>query len=116
MMIVKDIVDRFGLEITSGNEGLDREVLGGHCGDLLSEVMGNAPAGCIWLTVQGHQNIVAVAALREMAAIIITGGQTPDPETIQKAEKENIPILLYPGLAFNLAGQLYEAGIMNKEG
>jgi len=40
-MIVKDIADRFGLEITSGKEGLEREIIGGHCGDLLSEVMGN---------------------------------------------------------------------------
>jgi predicted transcriptional regulator len=77
--------------------------------------MGKAPIGCVWLTVQGHQNIVAVASLREMAAIIITGGQAADPETIQKADQEDIPILLYPGLAFDLAGQLYEAGVANKD-
>ncbi|MBW1641720.1 MAG: serine kinase [Deltaproteobacteria bacterium] len=114
-MIVKDIVNRFGLEVLSGKEGLDQKVMGGHCGDLLSEVMGNAPVGCVWLTVQGHQNIVAVATLREMAAVIITGGQTPDPENIKKADTENIPILLYPGLAFDLAGQLYEAGVKNMD-
>lgn len=114
-MRVKDLIGRFGLEVASGENGLDREVSGGHCGDLLSEVMGNAPVGCVWLTVQGHQNIVAVAALREMAAIIITGGQSPDPETVQKADKENIPILLHPGLAFDLCGQIYEMGVNNKD-
>jgi len=114
-MIVKDIVDRFGLEIASGKEGLDKEINGGHCGDLLSEVMGKAPAGCVWLTVQGHQNIVAVASLREMAAIIITNGLTPDPETIQKSDNENIPILLYPGPTFDLAGRLFEAGVKNAD-
>jgi predicted transcriptional regulator len=114
-MIVKDIVNRFELEVFAGNKGLDREVIGGYCGDLLSEIMGNAPAGCVWLTVQGHQNIVAVAALREMAAIVIAGGQTPDQETIQKADTENIPILLYPGPSFDLAGRLYEAGVKNPD-
>ena len=114
-MIVKDIVNRFKLEISAGKKGMDREVVGGHCGDLLSEVMGNASAGCVWLTVQGHQNIVAVASLREMAAIVITGGQTPDQETIQKADIENIPILLYPGPSFDLAGQLYESGVKNPD-
>ena len=114
-MLVKDLIDRFGLEVASGKGGLDREVNGGHCGDLLSELMGNAPVGCVWLTVQGHQNIVAVAALREMAAIIITGGQSPDSETVQKAENENIPILLYPGLAFDLSGLLYEMGVKNQD-
>ena len=114
-MNVKELIDQFNLTVVAGQNGLDRQIQGGYCGDLLSEVMGKAPIGCVWLTVQGHQNIVAVASLREMAAIIITGGLTPDSETIQKADQEGIPILLYPGLAFDLSGQLYEAGITNKD-
>jgi predicted transcriptional regulator len=85
----------------------------GYCGDLLSEIMGNAPAGCAWLTVQGHQNIVAVAVLREMSAIIITGGQEPDEETIQKADQEGIPILRWPNSSYRLAGLIFGAGVGN---
>jgi predicted transcriptional regulator len=110
-MMVKDLVDKFDLAVTAGESGLGREVTAGYCGDLLSEVMGNAPAGCAWMTVQGHQNIVAVAVLREMAAIIITGGQIPDDETIKKADQEGIPILLWPNSSFSLAGRLFSAGI-----
>ena len=110
-MMVRDLVDKFGLAVTAGEGGLDREVSSGYCGDLLSEVMGNAPTGCVWMTVQGHQNIVAVAVLRDMAAIIITGGQTPDDETIKKADQEGIPILLWPSSSFSLAGRLFSAGI-----
>ncbi len=65
------------------------------------------------MTVQGHQNIVAVAVLREMAAIIITGGQTPDDETSQKAAQEGIPILLWANSSYSLAGRLFSAGIGN---
>ena len=110
-MLVKDLVEKFDLSIAAGEKGLDREVRDGYCGDLLSEIMGNAPAGCVWMTVQGHQNIVAVAVLREMAAIIIAGGQTPDEETIKKADKEGIPILLWPESSFSLAGRLFSAGV-----
>ncbi len=110
-MKVEDLVDKFGLTVVAGEAGLDKEVKNGHCGDLLSEVMGNAAVGCIWLTVQGHQNIVAVAVLREMVAIVITGGGKPDPETIDKAESEGIALLAYPGSAFDLTGKFYEAGI-----
>lgn len=113
-MKVKDLIGKFELTIAAGHEGTDKEIAGGHCGDLLSEVMGNALAGCVWLTVQGHQNIVAVAVLREMAAIIITGGGTPDAETIDKAESEGISILKYPGSTFELAGKLYADGIKNR--
>ena len=106
-MTVNDLVERFGLQIVAGNNGLERRVEDGYCGDLLSEIMGNAPEGCVWLTIQGHQNIVAVALLRNMAAIIITGGQAPDDETLDKANQEGIPILLWPGSSYQLAGQLF---------
>ena len=95
----------------AGQKGLDREVKGGYCGDLLSEVIGNAPPGCVWLTVQGHQNIVAVAVLREMAGIVLTGSTALDDETRQKADEEEIPILQYTGSSFDLAGRLYTEGI-----
>jgi predicted transcriptional regulator len=110
-MQVKDLVEKFELPVAAGKTGLDREIIDGYCGDLLSEVMGNAPAGCVWLTVQGHQNIVAVAVLRELAAIIITGGQTPDEETTRKADQEGIPVLLWPDSSFLLAGRIFSAGI-----
>ena len=112
-MQVKDLVEQFDLEIVAGNEGLNRQVKDGYCGDLLSEIMANAPEGSVWLTIQGHQNIVAVAVLRGMAAIIITGGQSPDDETLQKANQENIPILLWPDSAYQLAGRLYAMGVGN---
>jgi predicted transcriptional regulator len=112
-MLVKDLVEKFDLSVAAGKNGLDREVMDGYCGDLLSEIMGNAPAGGVWMTVQGHQNIVAVAVLREMAAIIITGGQKPDEETIQKADQEGIPILLWPNSSFSLAGRFFSAGVGN---
>jgi predicted transcriptional regulator len=112
-MRVSDLVEKFDLSIAAGKKGFDRKVIDGYCGDLLSDVMGKAPAGCVWLTVQGHQNIVAVAVLREMAAIIITGDQEPDEETIQKAEQEGIPILLWPESSYVLAGRIFSAGVGN---
>ena len=115
-MTVNDLVERFGLQVVAGDKGLDRQIEDGYCGDLLSEIMGNATQGCVWLTIQGHQNVVAVAVLRDMAAIIVTGGQTPDDETLQKANQEGIPIMLWPDSSFQLAGRLYSIGIGNAPG
>jgi predicted transcriptional regulator len=73
--------------------------------------MANAPAGCVWLTVQGHQNIVAVAVLREIAAVILTGDRAPDPDTLKRADQENIPILRWRRSAYELAGEMYALGV-----
>ena len=113
-MKTQDLIDRFGLTAAAGKAGADREIAGGYCGDLLSEVMANAPIGCVWMTIQVHQNIVAVAVLREMAAIVLAMDNQPDPETCEKADREKIPILLYSGSSYELAGKLYAAGIVNE--
>jgi predicted transcriptional regulator len=108
---LEEIVRQFDLRVAVGQNLLDRAITGGYCGDLLGDVMANAPIGCVWLTVQTHQNIVAVALLREMAAIVLTGGQTPDDETLIKAGVEGIPILLWPSSSFELAGKITQAGV-----
>jgi predicted transcriptional regulator len=107
---------RLGLGLAAGSKGLEREVTGGYCGDLLSDVMANARNGDVWLTIQSHQNIVAVALLREMAAIVLVNERTPDQETMERADAEGIPILLCPYSAFELAGRLREAGIAGRPG
>ena len=112
-MQVKDLVSQFNFTIVAGEKGLERQIKDGYCGDLLSEIMANAPEGCVWLTIQGHQNVIAVAVLREMAAVVITSGQSPDDETLQKANQEEIPLLLWPKSAYELAGRLYALGIGN---
>jgi len=110
---VEELSQQFNLQVAAGRAHLDRQIQGGYCGDLLSDVMANAPGGCIWLTVQTHQNIVSVAVLHGMAAIILTGGREPDQETVEKAEAEGIPILTWPATAYELAGKVYSAGIVN---
>ena len=110
-MKLNEIQSRLQLEIAACGERLDREVTGGYCGDLLSDVMANAQKGSVWLTIQGHQNVVAVAVLREIAAIILANGRQPDEDTVKKAEEENIPILVSPLSSFQLTGKLFEVGI-----
>ena len=112
-MKLSEIVEKLELDIRAGADHLDVEVTRGYASDLMSDVMAHASEGALWITLQTHQNIVAVAVLREMAAIIITGGQTPDDETIKKADKEGIPLLLWLNSSFHLAGRLFNVGVGN---
>lgn len=68
----------------------DQEISGVFIGDLLSWVMGNGEKGQIWITIQAHLNVVAVAALKEFSAIILAHGVTFDEETLAKASEEKI--------------------------
>ncbi len=86
-------------------------VAGGYVSDLLSHVMGQAKAGNVWVTMQGHQNIAAVASLVGIAVIIIAGGIQPDTETLQKADQERIVILTTKLTAYEVVGRLYQLGI-----
>ncbi len=110
-MKVSEIVKFLGLETKAGKDRLLEEVTGGYASDLLSDVIAHTRKGNIWVTIQTHPNIVAVATMKELAGIILTGGREPDAETVQKAEEEGIPILVSPLFTFELVGRLYQKGI-----
>jgi serine kinase of HPr protein (carbohydrate metabolism regulator) len=110
-MTVRDIRDRLGLAVCCGEKGLDHEVTGGYTGDLLSDVIAHSKEGNVWVTIQVHANIVAVAVLKDLAAVILANGRTPAPETLAKAMEENMPLLVSTLPAYTLSGQLHALGI-----
>ncbi|MDP2887230.1 MAG: DRTGG domain-containing protein [Ignavibacteria bacterium] len=110
-MKLKEVVERLNLRVLCGNEHLDREVTGGYSGDLLSDVIANSKGGNVWITLQVHVNIVAVAVLKELAAIIIVQGRSVAEETLTKAREENVIILVSELPAFETAGKLNRLGV-----
>jgi hypothetical protein len=104
-MTVSEIIAKLGLSVLA--TGTDQPVRSGYVSDLLSDVIGNAEEGCLWITVQRHLNIVAVAQLKKVAGIIIAGAADIDPEIMRKAESEKIYVLKSRENAFTLAGKLY---------
>jgi len=90
---------------------LDREITRGYASDLLSDVLANSGEGDLWVTLQIHQNIVAVASMKDLAGIILVNGREPEEETLEKAEAENIVIMVTEMPTFELIGRLYELGI-----
>lgn len=110
-MTVQELVNTLPLKVISGQESLDKEISGGYVSDLLSNVMGQARAGNIWVTMQGHQNIVAVASLAGLSAVIIAGGVEPDKDAVRKASTEEVVVLATSLTAYEVVGRLYQLGI-----
>lgn len=112
-MKTAELVAKLGLKVVSGANGLEREITGGYTSDLLSDVIGSAREGNVWITLQTHQNVVAVASLKELAAVIIVKGLNAAEETIRRSNEENIPVLLTGEDTFTITGKLY--GLLKKE-
>ncbi len=107
-MKVSDLVEKFGLKVFSGEAGLKNEVTGGYVSDLLSDVMGNAAEGEVWITLQSHQNVMAIASLKDLAAVILVKGFEPDEDTAEHSNDEGIPVLGTEMDTFTITGQLYD--------
>jgi hypothetical protein len=86
---------------------------GGYSSDLLSCVMAGAKKGHLWITLQAHLNIVAIAALNEVAAIIITENAQPDTASIAKANEQGVILLSTARATYEVSGKLWEMGIRN---
>lgn len=111
-MTVAEVAERLSLEVITGRDNLEVEVTGGYVCDLLSSVMAKARAGNVWVTIQAHPNIVAVASLLELAAVVVAEGIEVEGATQAKAQEEGVPILTTPKTAFAVVGDLAKLGII----
>ena len=110
-MKLAKLIEELALTVKTAQGGLDREVKGGYASDLLSDVMANSQEGDVWVTIQAHPNIVAVATLRDLAGIILANGRQPDAETVQRAKEEGVPIMCTSLPTYQVVGKLYHLGI-----
>lgn len=107
-MTVKEMIDALSLRVFAGDQGLDNTIEGGYTSDLLSDVMGHADANRVWITLQTHKNIMAIASLKELAAIVLVKGFVPDEDTLAAAKQEGIPLLGTSMETFETSGALYK--------
>ena len=106
-----ELIQKLSLDVRSAKDSLQREVTGGYASDLLSDVLAHSKEGNIWVTLQVHHNIVAVASMKDLVGIILVSGREPEQETIDKAEKENLVIMVTEMPTFELVGRLYNLGV-----
>lgn len=101
-MTVNELKDKLNLKILVEDD-LDREVTDCYVGDLLSWVMGRAPADSAWLTVMGNINSIAVATLADVSCIILVENAALDENARLKAEMHGVNILTTDQNSYQLA-------------
>ena len=110
-MKLSQIVETLSLTVRAGQRGLEADVTGGYATDMLSCAMAGAVRGNLWVTLQGHLNVIAVATLNDLAGVIVAEGKPVSPEALIKADQEGIPILTTGMGTFEVAGRLWEMGV-----
>lgn len=110
-MNLSKIVSELNLDVVAGIQYDNVEVNGVYIGDLLSLVMAKASEKNIWITIQTHLNVVAVATLVGISTIIIAEDSEIESDTIKKAKEVGMPILKTHLSAYEIACKLHDLGL-----
>lgn len=108
-MKLQELAQKLGLKLVT--TAFDKEVGGVYISDMVSDVIANAKAGDLLVTVQAHSNMIAAANLLDLCGIVVTQGKLPGDDVVRIAEKAEIPIYSTELNRWQMATRLYEAGI-----
>lgn len=107
MITLETVAERLALASAVG-AWQDRELSGAYCSDMLSDVIANARAGDVLITILANRNVIGVAVLVGLAAVIITGGRNPEESVVEAAKREGIPVFTTIMNNFEAAGLVYQ--------
>ena len=111
-MNLQEIIEKLNLTVLTTPVDFARQVpSSGYAADLLSCVMAGARQKGLWITLQAHTNVVAVASLLELSAVIITEGAAPEPATISTANEKGVTLLSSAMTTYQVVGKLWEMGL-----
>ena len=111
-MTLLDIIAGLNLNVLTSPQDFNAVTpQGGYASDLLSCVVAGAQPNNIWVTLQAHMNVVAVAALREVSAVILTENAQPDVDVIEKANQQGVVLLSTSEPSYQVVGKLWEMGV-----
>lgn len=114
-MTLKNLIALTGAKNMTPGLPLDTQVSCGYTCDLLSWVMAHGKQGMAWITVQTHMNVIAVASLMEMAAVIIPEGIQMEEPSLEKAREEGVAVLQSDKTAFALCALLAQHGLPSSQ-
>ena len=110
-MRLHQMADALDLRELTPAGGGDEEIIEGYTSDLLSDILAHAPSGGVLVTIQVSPDLVVVAGLVGLRAVIFSCGRTPDDDVIGKAAAGGLSLFESLEDSFEVVGQLYESGL-----
>lgn len=106
-MTVRELAAALGLEVLTGDVNLEKNAGSGYTSDLLSDVIANIGDDAIWITIQRHINILGVAKLKDVSAIVIPRSLGLEETFLAKAREEGVAVLRGKESAFELSARIF---------
>ena len=110
-MKLSEIAQKLELKAVGQPDLAGTDITGVYISDMVSDIIANAKAGNLLVTIQIHNNVIAAANLVDISAIVVTQGKQPSDDVVKMAEKAAIPILSTDLNRWQIVTKLYEAGV-----
>jgi len=110
-MKLSEIARKLELKAVGQPDLESKDITGVYVSDMVSDIIANAKAGNLLVTIQIHNNVIAAANLVDIAAIVVTQGKLPSEDVVTMSEKASIPILSTDLNRWQIVTKLYEAGV-----
>ena len=114
-MNLKEVIKLADGSLLTAGVNTNAQISGGYGADLMSDVLAASQSDAVLLTGLTNPQVVRTAQMAEFRAIIFVRGKQPQPETLQIAIQENIPLISSPFGMFELCGRLHKAGLPSFE-
>jgi hypothetical protein len=115
-MKLRELAETADLFVLTPMPDGEEELTHGYTSDLLSNILAHIQPGSVLVTTQLHQDVVAVAALAGIRAVIFSCGCRPDEELLRRATEEKLTLFTAEADSFEVVGQLYESGLHGTRG
>ncbi len=110
-MKVKEIAERTGARMLTGNGGSSREVRFAFSSDLMSDVLTRDYEDAVLITGLSNLQAIRTAEMSDIGVVIIARNKEVGREMVALAERNEIVLLKSPLSLFRISGVLYEAGL-----
>lgn len=105
-MKLSELITKLNGETLCAGDG-EREITGVIVGDLLSHIIGEADEGMVWVTIQIHLNVSAVAVLKELPILVLASNRKPSEELLAKCAEEKIALVVLRKSAYEVCVLLH---------
>jgi predicted transcriptional regulator len=108
-MKISELVKKTGLKAINKSE--DKTIEGVYISDMASDIITNAKANMLLITLQTHKTLIAAANLIDVAAIVFVKGKKPGNDVIDLATKVGIALFSTEDDTWTFASKLTRLGI-----